>query len=102
MNEEWRPAVVLLNLKARIQGIYTFLSATVNSPKAENPRFLPSLGVVGSLSSTCVEYGKVCGNSETIVSERVTCRVKISGSFCYGHYVIFVTEMFFYANTTRT
>lgn len=102
MNEEWRPAVVLLSLKARIQGIYTFLSATVNSPIAENPRFLPSLGVVGSLSSTCVGYGKVRGNSETIVSERVTCGVKISGSFLLRTLCNIRNRNVFYTNTTRT
>jgi len=53
--------------------------------RAENPHFFPWSGVVGSLSRTSVECGKVCGHSETRVSERVTCREKeIPASFCYG------------------
>lgn len=67
--------------------------ATVNLPRAENPRFFPGLGAVGSLSRTYVECGKVRGHSETRVSERVTCREKeIPASFCYGHYVMSITE----------
>lgn len=61
------------------------VAETVNLPRAENPHFFPWSGVVGSLSRTSVECGKVRGHSETRASERVTCREKeIPASFCYG------------------